>query len=190
MTPDAPPAHLGPVLRVADLAKDETRDIEVEPDAETLRALADTLDLVDLRKLRFTGELRPLGRRDWRLTGHLGATVVQSCVVTLAPVTTRVEEDVARNWVADFEVPDGDEIELPETVEDEPLGTEIDLGGVIAEALALALPPYPRAEGAELGETAFTAPGEKPMTDEDAKPFAGLAALRDKLAGDDDETDG
>ena len=190
MTPDAQPTRIGPAIRVADLAKGETREIEVTPDSAALRALADALDLVDLRKLRFTGQLSPLGKRDWRLTGHLGATVVQSCVVTLAPVTTRVEEDVARNWVADFEIPQDDEVELPETVEDEPLGTEIDVGAVITEALALALPAYPRAEGAELGDAAFTEPGQTPMTDDDAKPFAGLAALRDKLAGTDDESDG
>ena len=35
--------------------------------------------------------------------------------------------------------------------------------------------------GAELGEAVYTAPGQIPMSDEDARPFAGLAALRDKL---------
>lgn len=190
MTPDAAPARTGPILRVADLAKGEIREIEVMPDADTLRGIARALDLVDLRKLRFTGQLSPLGKRDWRLTGHLGATAVQTCVVTLAPVTTRVEEDVARNWVSDFEVPQGDEVEVPETVDDEPLGAEIDVGSVIIEALALALPAYPRADGAALGDAAFTAPGETPMTDEDVKPFAGLAALRDKLTGGDDESSG
>jgi uncharacterized metal-binding protein YceD (DUF177 family) len=113
--------------------------------------------------------------------------VVQPCVVTLEPVVTRLEEDVARNWVSDFEVPEAEEVEIPEAVEDEPLGAEIDLGAVMVEALALALPAFPRAEGAELSESAFTEPGQKPMTDEDARPFAGLAALRDKLAGDEED---
>lgn len=172
----------GPVLSVAALVRSQTRDITVEPGQETLARIASELDLIGLKKLRFTGQLSPLGKRDWRLTGHLGATVTQSCVVTLGPVTTRIEEDVARNFVTDFTVPDADEVEIPETVEDEPLGAEIDIGGVVLEALALALPPYPRAADAEIEETAFTEPGKAPMRDEDARPFAGLAALRDKLS--------
>lgn len=187
MTHDAPPARFGPVIRVAELAPGQSREILVEPDAETRAAIAEALELLELRKLRLEGRLAPLGKRDWRLTAHLGATVVQPCVVTLAPVTTRIEEDIARNWIRDFEIPEGDEVEIPEAVEDEPLGHEIDIGTVMVEALALALPDYPRAEGAELGDAAYAEPGVKPMSDDDAKPFAGLAALRDKLAGEDDE---
>ena len=48
-------------------------------------------------------------------------------------------------------------------------------------ALALALPLYPRAEGADLAQAQFAGPGVTPMTDEDARPFAGLKDLRDKL---------
>ncbi|GKY87575.1 YceD family protein [Sinisalibacter aestuarii] len=174
----------GPVIRVADLAKGETRPILVEPDAEARAAIAALLGIDAVKKLRFEGTLGPLGKRDWRLTGQLGATVVQPCVVTLAPVTTRIEETVERAWIADWQEPQSDEVELPESVDDEPLGTEIDIGTVMVEALALALPAFPRAEGAELDETVFTEPGKAAMTDEDARPFAGLAALRDKLAGE------
>ena len=55
---------------------------------------------------------------------------------------------------------------------------------VLAEALALALPDYPRGDEEVIGEQVFTEPGKEAMTDEDAKPFAGLAALRDKLTGE------
>jgi len=48
--------------------------------------------------------------------------------------------------------------------------------------------------GAALESAAFAAPGVAPMTDQDAKPLAGLAALRDRMAGgdraeEDDEDD-
>jgi uncharacterized metal-binding protein YceD (DUF177 family) len=67
----------------------------------------------------------------------------------------------------------------------------IDVSAVMAEALALHLPLYPRAGGADLGEAVFTEPGLAPMRDEDAKPFAGLAGLRDTLTGrSDDAGDG
>lgn len=182
-------ASFGPVIRVSDLARGAVRAVAIAPEPETLQAIGDALGLVELRKLRLDGELLPIGKGDWRLEARLGATVVQPCVVTLAPVVTRIEEPVSRNWVAGWEVPDADEVEIPEDVDDEPLGTEIDLGQVMVEALALALPAFPRAEGADLGETSFAAPGVTPMSDDDAKPFAGLAALRDKLAGDGTDED-
>ncbi|SMH30182.1 DUF177 domain-containing protein [Maritimibacter sp. HL-12] len=181
------PARFGPVLRVAELAPGQSRDILIEPQPQVCADIAELLDLTALRKLRLQGVLAPLGRRDWRFSGHLGATVVQPCVVTLAPVTTRIEDDITRTWRADFAEPEADEVEIPEIVEEEPLGTEIDLGAMMIEALALALPDYPRAEGVALGEAVFAAPGTAPMTDDDAKPFAGLAALREKLADDDDD---
>ena len=174
-------------VRVSDLARGKSRTVEIAPDAEARAAIAADLGLIELHKLRLDGELAPLGKHDWRLDGRLGATVVQPCVVTLAPVVSRIEEHLGRSFVADWQAPTGEEVELPEDVDSEPLGTEIDLYAVMVEALALALPPWPRAEGADLGAAVFTEPGEQPMTDDDAKPFAGLAALRDKLASDDDE---
>ena len=141
-----------------------------------------------MKKRRFSGRLVPDGKRDWRLEGTLGATVVQPCVVTLAPVSTRIDEEITRHYMADMpELPEGAEIEMPEDDTVEPLPETLDLGVVIAEALALALPPFPRAEGATLGEAVFTEPGATPMTDEAARPFASLAGLRDKLGKGDDE---
>lgn len=188
-TEDAQPfSH---TLRVADLTSNETTAFELTPTPDQCAAIAADIDVPALRKVRFTGSLSPMGKRDWKLTGHLGATVTQDCVVTLAPVTTRIEEDVARHWIAGLVVnPGGDEVEMPEDVTQEPLGDSIDLGDVLVEALALALPLYPRAEGAELPAQNFTEPGVTPMTDEAARPFAGLADLRNKLAkGKDGESD-
>ncbi|EEX10537.1 conserved hypothetical protein [Ruegeria lacuscaerulensis ITI-1157] len=118
------------------------------------------------------------------LEGHLGATVIQPCVVTLEPVTTRIETPVRRMYLSDWTEPDEPEFEMPEDDETEPLGSEIDPGIVMHEALALALPQYPRKDGAHLDDANFTEPGKQAMTDEDAKPFAGLAGLRDALKKD------
>jgi uncharacterized metal-binding protein YceD (DUF177 family) len=153
----------------------------LEPDADARRAAAARLGIDAVRKLRFEGTLAPEGTRDWRLEARLGATVVQPCVVTLAPVTTRIDTVVLRAYLADFVEPEEDEAEMPEDETQEPLPDRLDLADVMLEALALALPDYPRAEGAELGGAAFAEPGVKPITDEDARPLAGLAALRDLL---------
>ncbi|MFV2033827.1 MAG: DUF177 domain-containing protein [Halocynthiibacter sp.] len=181
-----PFSHL---LRVDELATRKATPFDLSPDTGARRDIARALGIVELRKLRLKGTLAPTGGTDWLLQADLGATVVQPCVVTLAPVTTRLDEKVSRCFLKElsepaaevdaelsFEIPAGDSAEV--------LGATIDLGVVMLEALALALPSYPRADGAELAEAVFTQPGTPPMHDADALPFANLAALGDKLDKD------
>ncbi|MBR9653262.1 YceD family protein [Thalassovita aquimarina] len=170
-------------LRVSDLPTTRPTRFELVPDDAELAAIANELDLVQLRKLRFKGEIRAEGREDWLLVAELGATVVQSCVVSLDPVTTRIDEKITRRFVADLpeDATDEEEVEMPEDDTLEALGSVIDPAETMIESLSLALPLYPRAAGVELTESQFTEPGKKAMTDEETKPFAGLAALRDKL---------
>lgn len=175
--PETPSA----TIRVADLPKAKPFRFDLRPTREDLDTLRADLGLVGLRKVRFRGEIAPEGRKDWGLNATLGATVVQECVVTLAPVTTRLDVPVERHFVADWQDPEGDEVEMPEDDSVEPLESEIDLARVLAEALALSLPLYPRAEGAEVDVSTFTEPGKTAMTDEDARPFGQLSELRDKL---------
>lgn len=176
-------------LRIADLATRKPTRFTLEPDAAARADLARALDLLALRKLRLTGEIVPRGRGDWHLTARLGATVVQPCSITLDPVTSRIDTDVTRHYLADWVEPVGDEVEAPEDDSQEPVPETLDLAALLAEELTLALPLYPRAPGAELGAAIFTEPGAAPLTDEAARPFAGLRGLRAKLA-DDPETGG
>ncbi|MDG4648060.1 DUF177 domain-containing protein [Roseibacterium sp. SDUM158017] len=177
------PGHVVPLARQTRL----DLDFSIVPETEARRAAAETLGIEAVRKLRFEGTLHPVGARDWHLEARLGATVVQPCVVTLAPVTTRIDTELERRYLADFVEPEGDEAEMPQDDTAEALPERLDLSAVMLEALALALPDYPRAEGAELGEANFAEPGVAPMTDEDARPLAGLAALRDRLRGEDED---
>ncbi len=155
----------------------------LRPDEAARAEIIARLELLGLRKLSFAGAVAPDGSRDLVLTAKLGATAVQACVVTGEPVTTRIDTQVTRRYLADFEEPEGDEIEMPEDDSAEPLPASIDLGAVMEEALSLALPDFPRAEGVDAVDLTVTEPGVAPMTDEDAKPFAGLKALKDKLGG-------
>lgn len=180
---DALPRH---VLRLADLAGRSEVHFALEPDATGRAALAAALDIPAIRKLRFAGTLSPVGRRDWRLQAALGATVVQDCVVTLAPVTTRIDEEVSRSYMADLPDPGPGEVEMPEDDSIDPLPATLDLYEVALESLALALPPFPRAEGASLPETVVTEPGAEAMTAEKAKPFSGLEGLKKALEKKDD----
>lgn len=167
------PAPLRP-LRVAELPRSRATAFAHAAGAEERRALAAELGLAALARLRFAGRITPEGRADWLLEAELEAEVEQPCVVTLAPVRSLLREGVVRRFRADLPAPPPGETEMPEDDSLEPLGPEIDLPAILHEALALALPLYPRAPGAALPE---------PPPDEGRRPFAGLAALRARLGG-------
>lgn len=189
--PPTPRADLALVVQRAELARRRALRFELLPDAAARADLCHALGLAQLRKLRFAGVLEPLGKLDWELRASLGATVVQPCVVTLDPVTTRIEETVERRFLSDFSLPEAAEAEAPDDENAEALGDVIDLGAVAIEALTLALPPFPRVPQATLGADGALAadpPGAAPLNDEPRRPFAGLAALRVPPKGTDDPT--
>lgn len=173
------------LIRTPELTGNRRRTFDLCPDPAARAALAQELGLLALDSVRLAGELRPVGRSDVALDARLQAEAVQACVVTLQPVPARIDVRVSRHYVADWVEPEGDEVEMPEDDTREPMPETLDLNAVLAEALALALPDYPRAPGAELGQAVFAAPGIEPLRDEALKPFAGLAALRGKLGGGD-----
>ncbi len=170
------------VYRIKELSARKPLRFSLAPDAPERARLARELGISDIRKLTFEGDLQAEGISDWRLEATLGATVIQPCVVTLDPVTTRIDRPVIRRFIAGLATPqEGEETEMPEDETIEALPDEIDTARIMAEALALALPDYPRSQGAALETDSFAPPGVNPMTDQEAKPFAGLAGLRDKL---------
>ena len=166
-------------LRLADLTG--TTDFSLAPDGNARRTLADHLGILALKKLRFSGSLSTVGESDWRLDAMLGATVTQRCVVTLAPVTTRIDEAVLRRYLAKAPpLPEGNEIEMPEDETAEQMPEAIDLLQVMEEALVLALPAWPRTGGVDPLEMRAAAPGIEPLSDDDAKPFSGLKSLKNR----------
>lgn len=171
------------LINVSKLSANQSYSVSLALKDEDIAKLKDELGLIALRKISFSGILSPSGQRDWALKAKLGATAVQACVVSLEPVTTRIDEVVERIFLQDMpELSDTeDEVEMPEDERIEPLGQQISLVEVFREALVLALPTYPRAQGASIGQVDFAEPGVTPMKDDDALPFAGLASLKDKL---------
>jgi uncharacterized metal-binding protein YceD (DUF177 family) len=113
-----------------------------------------------------------------RAEGRLVASVEQSCVITGDPVRAHLDEPFAIVFTPEPETATPDEeIELGADDCDVVFydGGTIDLGGAIADSLALALDPYPRSAGAD---AALKEAGV--MTEEQASPFAVLARLKDK----------
>lgn len=172
------PAH---IIKLAKLTTRKPTSFRLEPNEAERAVLAEDLGVLGLRKVVFEGTISANAGADWYLEGQMGATVQQSCVVTLEPVKTRIEERVERRYLADLEEPNGTEIEIPEDDTVEPLPDVVDLYQVLREALSLALPTFPKAPDAELEESVFAEDGVSPLTDDEAKPFAGLASLKDKL---------
>ena len=179
----ADPLPVSMPLRTATLGGRKPTRFDFRPDAAQRDALALVLGISAIPALRFKGEVRPLGRADLVLEAQMDATVVQPCVISLAPVTTQIHETVLRKYLRDYALPEEDEAEMSEDDTSEPLPDSIDPGAVMTEALALALPDYPRAPGAVHGEVAVAPPGAVPLRDADLKPFAGLADLAKRLSG-------
>lgn len=165
--------------------------VEAQPSEAERAAIQTQLGLLSLDSLRLSGALRPHGRHGWALAGLVEASLAQECVATLDPAPAEIHESVERLWLPAEELAaleaakeetsvDPDELDL-DAEEPELLPERLDLGPVVVEALALALDPYPRAPGADFADAIAGPPGVAPMTDEDARPFAGLADLKARL---------
>lgn len=163
------------------LQLDQIRDgdrLDINAGASERAAVADRLGLLSLDRLEAHCKLARDGAKV-RATGRLRASLEQSCVATGDPVPAHIDEPFDLLFVAE---PKGggaeEEVELGEADLDTVFhdGSAIDLGGAITDTLALALDPYPRSAGAD---AALKEAGV--LTEEEASPFAALAALKEKL---------
>lgn len=159
-----------------DTVGEAPRTLSIEADEAERAALARRFGYVAVNLL--TAEVA-LSRQAEAITarGTLRAALAQSCVATGEPVPEEVEEAFAVEF-RPHPLAGDEEIELGEGELDVVFhdGAIIDVGEAVAETLSLAVDPWPRAAGAE---DALREAGVK--SEEEAGPFAALAALRDKL---------
>jgi uncharacterized metal-binding protein YceD (DUF177 family) len=160
-------------LRLDHIRDGERLDLSAD-DAE-LKAVAKRLGLASLERLEAHVTLSKTGEVV-RAEGRLVACLEQSCVVTGDPIAAHVDEPFTLLFTP--EPPGGgadEEIELGESDCDVVFydGATIDLGGAIADTLALSIDPYPRSAGAD---AALKEAGV--LSEEQASPFAVLAGLR------------
>lgn len=159
-------------LRVAHLNPNQPNGFALTADAARRNDIAGDLGLSKLKQLAFSGHINAQGRDDWQLRGTLTAEVVQPCVVTLKPVTSRIHTEVTRQYVRHFPTSDAEEVEMSDD-EIMPLEAFIDIEALMIEELILAIPDYPRAPGADLDAPA----SEDPSTEDRRRPFADLGKL-------------
>lgn len=153
------------------------RAVSIAAEESERAALAARFGLIGVERLEARAELARDGDAV-TATGKLEAEVTQACVASGDPVPATIAEDFTLRFVPGGADPDGDEIELEEGDLDEISyeGSAIDLGEAVAQTMALALDPFPRAPGAGEKLRAAGVLGEA-----DAGPFAALKALKDKL---------
>jgi uncharacterized metal-binding protein YceD (DUF177 family) len=171
-TPRIQPEFARPIA--ADSVGSQTQHREIVADAAERAALARRFGLLSLDRLSATLELRRQAGEVIRLTGRLIGDVVQSCVVSLAPVPAHIEADFEASYAA-AELPAVDLDPLDHDVPEPLIDGEIDLGEAVAQQLAIVLDPYPRAPGAALPAGDFAGAGEQTGK---KRPFAVLETLK------------
>ncbi|MEH2485889.1 YceD family protein [Bradyrhizobium sp. AZCC 2230] len=159
---------------------------ELDASAAERQAMADLAGVREVLSAHADLEIVPKSGGRIQVTGHVRARVGQTCVVTLDPIESEIDEDIDLTFapeaearrLADLIEEGGDEKEPPE-VADPPeaiVNGIIDLGRIATDALFLAIDPYPRKPG-----VVFEA--EVTALDPEDHPFAALKALQDNKQG-------
>jgi uncharacterized metal-binding protein YceD (DUF177 family) len=163
-TPPAP--EFSRPIEISRLKRDEQR-FEIAANPAERKALAKRFDLVALERLAAVVRLSEIPGGLFRLIAELDADVTQACVVSLAPVQSRVDEGFTVLYGGGEEAHEVNLDGAAETIEPIENGI-IDIGEAVAQQLSLALDPFPHAPGAAAPVPA--ALGKAPS------PFQALAA--------------
>jgi hypothetical protein len=152
-------------------------ELTVAAKPDELAGIAQWIGVDGVTKFEGRVTLQKLSQNRFGYEADMVADVVQSCVVTLEPVRSRI----ARHFARALHLTHGPAAARLETVvispvEDDSLeeisSQRYDLAGPLLEELSLAIDPYPRAPG-----VAFETPGaEKDPKD---NPFAVLKQLKE-----------
>lgn len=154
------------------------RDVRIEADDVERAALARRFHLQDLESLTGTAAIMRTAA-GIRASGRIAATAMQSCVVTGGAVPATIDESFELLFVEEAALAsDAEEIELS-AADCDIIGYDgqaIDLGEALAQTLALALDPFPRAPDADatLREAGV-------LKEEEAGAFGALAGLKKAL---------
>lgn len=165
--------RIGEIARFTEAAPERRHLVA---DAATRKALAKAFDLVALD--RFEADLDLSGWFDGvRVDGRWSADIVQTCGVSLEDFPTTLHGEFTVRAVPEgsrHAAPKVEEVELDLEAEEPPdvlEADEVDIGGYVAEHLALEIDPFPRKPGAVF---------EAPPAEAETSPFAALLNLKDR----------
>lgn len=154
---------------------------DIEADQAIRNAIADVGDLRDVLSAQASFDVTPKSGGRVHVSGNVRARIGQTCVVTLDPMESDIDEAIDLIFAPPEQIPqmaalvdeaehtDGETPDPPEPIEN----GIIDLGRVATDALYLAVNPYPRKPDAVF-EPLIEA------VDPEDHPFAALKALKVK----------
>lgn len=179
-----PTERTSPLQKIYDLAdlSEAGDEVTVAAGAGDLARLAEWAGVEAIERFEGIVTLRRLSASRFHYRAVLNADVVQSCVVSLAPVRSHLERRFSRllyllprghrhepgeQKSTALTLAAGDD-EVPEEIE----SPRYDLAGPLLEELSLGIDPYPRASGVEFK---LPAGGEE----DEESPFAVLRRLKE-----------
>lgn len=152
---------------------------DLKADEAIRHAIAAVGDLREVLSAEASFDVTPKSGGRYEVVGRVRARIGQTCVVTLEPMESDIDEPVDLTFVPPDQIPemaslvdeaersDGDTPDPPEAIEN----GVIDLGRVATDALYLAVDPYPRKPDAVFEPVVE-------VVDPEDHPFAALKALK------------
>jgi uncharacterized metal-binding protein YceD (DUF177 family) len=152
---------------------------DIEADGPVRAAMAEVGGLREILSASASLDVMPRGGGRFHVAGHVRARIGQTCVVTLDPIESDIDEPIDLMFAPPEQIPQlsdlvDDAAESDEEIPDPPepiVNGVIDLGRLATDALLLAIDPYPRKPGAVF----------EPLVaadDPEDHPFAALKALK------------
>jgi uncharacterized metal-binding protein YceD (DUF177 family) len=168
--------HLDWIEKATDIPAGGLKRDRVAASAE-LQQIAQALDILKVDSFSSHYRITAIAGGAYRLAGTISADVEQSCIISLEPVSGKINAafDV-EFWSTVVPADDDEEASILSGSDVEVLEHGlIPVGRIVFETLSASLDPYPRREGAE-----FNWQDPKAEKAESANPFAALSKLKDK----------
>jgi uncharacterized metal-binding protein YceD (DUF177 family) len=144
--------------------------IEIEAPPAVREAVATLASVRELPRLSAIFDVTRRGAGA-HVTGQVEALVGQTCVVSLEPIESKLDERIDVTFTPSTDAATSDDNDPPEPL----VGGTVDLGAIATEFLLLAIDPYPRKEGVQFAAPKAEEGGER--------PFAALETLKKRLGG-------
>jgi uncharacterized metal-binding protein YceD (DUF177 family) len=144
--------------------------MEIEAPAAVRAAVAELAAVRDMAQLSAVFDLTRQGAGA-HVSGRVSALVGQTCVVTLEPIESKLDEVIDASFGPPGAAPSKDTDEPPEPL----TNGRVDLGALATEFLILGIDPYPRKQGVQFAPPKVEEAGEH--------PFAVLAPLKKSSGG-------
>ena len=155
-------------INVDTIRADSDNFFKLSTHVDDLLALAERFGWVAINSLAIELTVRKVASNCWDVSGQISADIIQSCIVTGAPVAESIDFQIDERYVRTVDQTDEVEVRLDGA---EPLKNgAIDIGELAVQSLGLAATAWPRVENA---------PDSYSVGDQRSDhPFAGLSALK------------